>query len=115
MLNCLQIKSIFCATQEELQGELNALLAALGTRVQHVDFVQPLGEGFAAIVTYWSQDVPAAITTKIEEVLPEDGAQLHVVVLTEKERFGVLSYLVLSKAPEELVTKFRKEQLNNDD
>lgn len=99
MMNCLQVKSILCSTQEELQDSVNEVLATLGDRVHDVHFFVPLTEGFAANVLYWSQDVPAAITAKCEEFAEENpGSEpLFVAVMTESKRewtYNALSHMI---------------------
>lgn len=90
MLNCQQVKSIFAATQEELEELVNQELRKLGKRVQHIDFVNPLVEGYGVNIVYWSQDLAATMTCKLE-TLPEepeaqDGAALFVAVMHDCQR-----------------------------
>lgn len=108
MLNCLQVKSILCASPEELQDTLNSVLAELGKRVHDVHFFVPLTEGFAANVIYWSQDVPAAITAKCEEYAEENpGTEpIFVAVISESQRVEVYNALV------QMVNVLKKEAEN---
>ena len=108
MLNCLQVKSILCASPEELQDTLNGVLAELGKRVHDVHFFAPLTNGFAANVIYWSQDVPAAITVKCEEYAEENpGTEpIFVAVLSEGQRAWAFSALM------EMVAACKKEAEN---
>ena len=97
MLNCQQVKSIFAATQEELEDLLNEALRKLWKRVQHIDFVNPLVEGYGVNIVYWSQDIEATMTYKLE-TLPEepmatDESALFVAVLHECQRDLVYRYL----------------------
>lgn len=97
MLNCLQVKNIMAASPEELQEDLNTILKDLGTRVQKIDFLNPYQNSFGCTVTYWSQDIPAEMTAKIEE-LPEDpealpGDPVFVCVLHDYQRHYVLHAL----------------------
>lgn len=71
MLNCLQVKNIFAPTPEVMEEELNQTLKELGLRVQTIQFISPLSEGFACSVLYWSQNIPAEMTYKLEN-LEED-------------------------------------------
>lgn len=90
MLNCQQVKSIYAVTQEELQDLVNEELKKLGKRVQKIDFISPLCEGYGVNIVYWSQDIASTMTCKLEE-LPdepeaEDGAKLFVSVLHDFHR-----------------------------
>lgn len=101
MLNCQQVKSIFAATQEELEELVNQELRKLGKRVQHIDFVNPLVEGYGVNIVYWSQDLAATMTCKLdtlpEEPEAQDGAALFVAVMHDFQRefiYDVLSQQV---------------------
>lgn len=90
MLNCQQVKSIMAQSHEELQDLLNAELRKIGSRVVEVDFCNTLTNAFGANIIYWSQDIPAAMTCKLE-TLPEepeavDGAALFVAVMHDCQR-----------------------------
>ena len=90
MLNCQQVKSIYAATQEELQDLVNEQLRKLGKRVQQIDFVNPLCEGFRVNIIYWSQDIASTMTCKLEELSEEpeatDESKLFVLVLHDCQR-----------------------------
>ena len=97
MLNCQQVKSIMAESHEEMQDLLNAELRKLGSRVVEVDFCNTLMNGFGANIIYWSQDIPAAMTCKLEtlpeEPEAEDGAALFVAVMHDCQRDLVYRYL----------------------
>lgn len=98
MLNCLQVRNVFAVTPEELQEDLNNALKELGKRVQKIQFISPLGDGFACSVIYWSQNIPAEMTNKIEN-LPEDtkakdGDPVFVCVIHDYQRELVKDALV---------------------
>lgn len=114
MLNCLQVRNVVAATPEELQEELNLTLQELGKRVQEIQFISPLGEGFACSIIYWSQNVPAEMTAKIEG-LPEDpkapaGAPVFVCVIHDHQREMVKDALVQMQF--ELMSKSIDKDLN---
>ena len=100
MLNCQQVKSILAGTQEELEDLLNEELRKLGKRVEHIDFINPLSEGYAANIIYWSQELASTMTCKLDELpeepMAEDGAALFVAVMHECQRD--LAYKILSEA-----------------
>lgn len=90
MLNCQQVKSIMAESHEEMQELLNAELRRLGSRVVEIDFCNTLMNGFGANIIYWSQDIPAAMTCKLDtlpaEPEAEDGAALFVAVMHDCQR-----------------------------
>ena len=90
MLNCQQVKSIMAQSHEELQDLLNVELRKIGSRVVEVDFCNTLTNAFGANIIYWSQDIPAAMTCKLD-TLPEepeavDGAAVFVAVMHDCQR-----------------------------
>lgn len=90
MLNCQQVKSIMAESHEEMQELLNAELRRLGSRVVEIDFCNTLINEFGANIIYWSQDIPAAMTCKLDtlpaEPEAEDGAALFVAVMHDCQR-----------------------------
>lgn len=112
MLKCLQVQNIVAATPEELQEQLNTVLRELGQRVQQVQFLMALTEDFACSVIYWSQDVAAEMTAKIED-LPEDpeakdGDPIFVCVLHDYQRDLVRDALIMAEV------HYRHESINPD-
>ena len=99
MLNCQQVKSIMAQSHEELQDLLNVELRKIGSRVVEVDFCNTLMNGFGANIIYWSQDIPAAMTCKLDtlpaEPEAEDGAALFVAVMHDCQRQMLYDYLSL--------------------
>lgn len=97
MLNCQQVKSIMAESHEEMQELLNAELRRLGSRVVEIDFCNTLMNGFGANIIYWSQDIPAAMTCKLDtlpaEPEAEDGAALFVAVMHDCQRQLVYDFL----------------------
>lgn len=103
MLNCQQVKSIMAQSHEELQDLLNVELRKIGSRVVEVDFCNTLTDAFGANIIYWSQDIPAAMTCKLdtlpEEPEAEDGAALFVAVMHDCQRD--LVYRTMQKAKDQ--------------
>lgn len=101
MLNCQQVKSIMAESHEEMQELLNAELRRLGSRVVEVDFCNTLMNGFGANIIYWSQDIPAAMTCKLDtlpaEPEAEDGAALFVAVMHDCQRELVFQCMMMAK------------------
>jgi hypothetical protein len=101
MLNCLQVRNVVAATPEELQEDINLALQELGKRVQDIRFIDPLGEGFACSIIYWSQNIAAEMTAKIED-LPEtpkakDGDPVFVCVIHDYQRDLVRDALIMAE------------------
>jgi len=104
MLNCQQVKSIMAESHEELQDLLNVELRKIGSRVVEVDFCNTLTNAFGANIIYWSQDIEAAMTMKLEDLSEEpeaeDGAALFVAVMHDIQRQMVFECLNLMKDSE---------------
>ena len=101
MLNCQQVKSIMAQSHEELQDLLNVELRKIGSRVVEVDFCNTLTDAFGANIIYWSQDIQAAMTCKLDtlpaEPEAEDGAALFVAVMHDCQRELVYQCMMLAK------------------